>query len=398
MLTFPFTASALKVAQPLGTFYVTVLPAELLLETCFSDHLRATRSNGVGYELHGTQRGIVVDRLRAIADYIDRYDSAFPNSLILAANLKEEDGNIEEDERARWSITEKQGCDSYSLVIPSSRKLAAIIDGQHRLFAFKFAASARLDIQLICSIFVDLPKPFQAQLFATINSTQKPVDKSLTYELFGYNIAEESEKYWSPDKLAVFLARKLNVESDSPLKNRIVVAPLNDFSVGVFSQGVPWKISMATVVEGILRLVSSNPKRDTNELLTPRPNERKVLESTTPKDKSVLRNAYIEGNDQLIYLIVRNFLDACDKVFWSHAADGSFIVKTVGIQALFDILKKLTPNSLDKKDVSVKFFVDQLSPASSIDFAGANFRNASGSGRIEIRRAIESAIGLADPS
>src|SRR5262249_13355622 len=160
----------------------------------------------------------------------DRYDSAFPNSLILAANLKDEDGTIEEDEASRWSLTERQECGSYNLVIPSSKKLAAIIDGQHRLFAFKFAASSRLDTQVICSVFVDLPKPFQAQLFATINSTQKPVDKSLTYELFGYNISEESEKYWSPDKLAVFLARKLNVEAGSPLKGRVIVAPLSDFA------------------------------------------------------------------------------------------------------------------------------------------------------------------------
>jgi hypothetical protein len=47
-------------------------------------------------------------------------------------------------------------------------------------------------MQLICSIFFELPKPYQAQLFATINSTQKPVDKSLTYELFGYNSATTS--------------------------------------------------------------------------------------------------------------------------------------------------------------------------------------------------------------
>lgn len=394
MVSFPYTAAALRVTQPLGTFYVTVLPADLLLDTCFSDQLRATRSNGVGYQLEGTQRAIKLDRLRAIADYLDRSDSAFPNSLILAANLKEDDGTIEEDGGARWSIAEKQGCDSYILTIPSDKKLAAIIDGQHRLFAFKFAAAARLDFNLICSIFMDLPKPFQAQLFATINSTQKPVDKSLTYELFGYNIAEESEKYWSPDKLAVFLARKLNVESESPLKDRIVIAPQNELSAGNPSQGVPWKVSMATVVDGILRLISSNPKRDTNELLTSAPKERKALRDATPKDKSALRSEYIDGNDQLIYLIVRNFLEACNQSFWTKASDQSFIIRTVGVQAVFDVLRKIVPRTLEKKDVSVKFFLDLLKPASNIDFAGDNFRNASGSGRTEIRRAIEAAMGI----
>jgi DNA phosphorothioation-associated DGQHR protein 1 len=308
--------------------------------------------------------------------------------------LKEEDGNIEEDQNSRWYITENQNCDSYTLMIPSSRKLAAIIDGQHRLFAFRFADSSRLSVELICSIFVDLPKPFQAQLFATINSTQKPVDKSLTYELFGYNIAEEPERYWSPDKLAVFLARKLNVEDGSPFKGKITIAPLNDFAVDTSSGSAPWKISMATVVEGILRLVSNNPKRDTNRLLTPRPNERSVLQKVTPQDRSVLRSEYLESNDQLIYLIVRNFLEASHKAFWEHVPTESFITKTVGVQALFDVLRKLVPKALAKKDVSVKYFFSELSRASGIDFAGERFRNASGSGRTEIRRAIENALGL----
>ena len=392
MATFPFEVPALKIVQPLGVFYVAVLPADLLLDTCFSDQLRAIKPSGLGYELQGTQRGIVLERLRTIGAFIDRYDSAFPNSLILAANFKEEDGTIEHDENARWSITEVNS--GYRLTIPTSRKLAAMIDGQHRLFGFKYSSPARLEMQLICSIFLDLPKPFQAQLFATINSTQKPVDKSLTYELFGYNIAEESESYWSPDKLAVFLARKLNMESDSPLNNRILVAPEADFALGNQPGANSWRVSMATVVEGILRLISSNPKRDTNILLTPKPNQRAVLRGAVPNDKTVLRAEYIDGNDRLIYLVVRNFLEAANRLLWAVAQPGSFITKTVGIQALFDILKALAPSALGAKDVRVDFFGAKLAPAATIDFAGQEFRNASGLGRTVIRRAIESSIGL----
>lgn len=390
MVAFPFSAPALKVSQPLGIYYVTILPAELLLDLCFSDQLRATKTTGIGYELQGTQRGILSERLRAIAEYVGRYDSAFPNSVILAANFKEEDGTIEEDESVRWSVSEQEGCGSYTLSIPSGKRLAAIIDGQHRIFAFGYVIPSRLETELICSVFLDLPKPFQAQLFATINSTQKPVNKSLTYELFGYNIAEESEKYWSPDKLAVFFARRLNSEPDSPLKGRIIIAPASELSLG----GAGWKVSMATVVEGILRLISSNPKRDTNQLLTPKPNERVVFKDVKISDKSVFRDAYVNGNDRLIYLTVRNFLEAADKVFWAKAGETSFITKTVGIQALFDILRALVPKALDKKDVSVGFFVDQLTPAANVDFSDPNYRSASGSGRTQIRRAIEAAIGL----
>jgi DGQHR domain-containing protein len=68
------------------------------------------------------------------------------------------------------------GC--YTLEIPTPAKLGAIVDGQHRLFAFvQTKEPARLNMELLCSIYLDLPKPFQAQLFATINLTQKPVDK-----------------------------------------------------------------------------------------------------------------------------------------------------------------------------------------------------------------------------
>lgn len=399
MATFPFVVPALQVDQPLGMYYVAVLPAGVLLETCYSDRLRAiAATDGSGYSLDGTQRGLDPDRLAEIARYISRSDSAFPNSIILAANFREEDGTVEEEESKRWSIQE-DAPGRYSLTIPSPEKLAAVIDGQHRLFAFALADNAnspRLDTKLICAILLDLPKPFQAQLFATINSTQKPVPKSLTYELFGYNISEEDAGLWSPDKLAVFLARKLNAEDGSPLKDRIIVAPENDFLISKYveRESKEWKLSMATVVEGILRLISTNPKRDTSELLTPTPKPRSDLWQSARNDKSPLRNIYIEGNDQVIYLIVKNFLTAVNEIFWREAKSDSFIIKTVGVQALMDILRKVCGEALDAKDISVEYFQNRLKGAKGVDFGRSEFQNASGSGRTRIRKFIEARIGL----
>lgn len=402
MINYPVVVPALKVDQQLGTYYVVVLPAHLLLETCYSDKLRAVPEvDGVNYKLDGTQRGLDQGRLNSIAQYISRVDSAFPNSIILAANFSEEDGTIEEDLSRRW-IVQQDASGLYSLTIPTREKLAAVIDGQHRLFAFALVDKniPRLDTQLICSIFLDLPKPYQAQLFATINSTQKPVPKSLTYELFGYNISEEHADHWSPDKLAVFLSRKLNAEEDSPLKDRIIIAPENDFLIGVSKdegkdkKQKKWKLSMATIVEGILRLISSNPKRDTSELLTPKPKPRGELINSTRKDKSPLREMYIECNDQIIYLIVKNYLTAVDRIFWDKAKPESFIIKTVGIQALLDILRKLCGDAINAKNISVEYFVNRLAGAKDVDFGGTIFQNASGSGRTKIRKCIELHIGL----
>jgi DNA phosphorothioation-associated DGQHR protein 1 len=405
MIKYPYIVPALKVDQPLGTFYVAVLPARLLLETCYSDRLRAiAESDGVSYKLDGTQRGLDPERLESIKQYILRADSAFPNSIILAANISEEDGTVEENSTEKRWVINKDDLNRYSLTIPSPEKLAAVIDGQHRLFAFALVDSntLRLDTQLICSLFLDLPKPFQAQLFATINSTQKPVPKSLTYELFGYNISEEEADHWSPDKLAVFLSRKLNAEEGSPLKGRIIIAPENDFLIGeskeedINNKSKQWKVSMATMVEGILRLISSNPKRDTSELLTPIRKPRKELGQSSRNDKSPLRKIYIDCNDQVIYLIIKNFLIAVKDIFWDKAKQESFIIKTVGIQALLDILRKLCIDAVNQTDISVEYFTNRLSDAREIDFGNPIFQNASGSGRTKIRKCIELQIGLLD--
>lgn len=397
MIEFPIQVSALKVNQPLGTYFVAVLPAELLLKVCYSHALSASlNSDKAGYHVEGTQRLKKPKRMPQIADYINRSDSAFPGTIILAANFRQDSGLIlgsDEDENQsdkEWRV-ESTDKDRYTLIIPTKEKLAAVIDGQHRLFAFADSKPEKLNMDLICSVFLDLPKPFQAQLFATINSTQEKVDKSLTYELFGYNLNEEDEEYWSPDKLAVFLTRKLSTEPDSPLSGRIIIAPRRDQFLEDATARRDWKISTAVVVEGIMRLFSSNPKKDINNLLESNP-KRRVDIKDMRIDKSPLRQAYINSEDIVIYKMTINFLIACQNLFWSKASDNSFITRTVGIQALFDILKGMAQRSYEDKKIGVNYFEKILTPAASVDFSLEKYRNASGSGRGIIRKEIESKI------
>ena len=220
------------------------------------------------------------------------------------------------------------------------------------------------------------------------------MDRSLTYELFGYNISEEKEEFWPPDKLAVFLTRKLSTDSASPLKGRITVAPKRDTALEELHSRADWKISTAVVVDGILRLFSNNPKRDVNAMRKNEKTPRRILVEEGPKDRSPLRDIYIEANDLVIYTMVRNYILACEEILWSNATDKSFIFKTVGVQALFDILRKLAPEAMEKRNISVDYFKEKLSDATEIDFASERFRNPSGSGRTLIRREIEDKIGL----
>ena len=400
---YPFEARVLRVSQPIGTFYITALPARLLLDVAYSDAMQAVaQTDGSGYIVEGTQRLPNPKRLPQIAGYIDRVDAAFPNSLILAANFRQDTGFLEDDDqeqesepfkRRRWDVVQSGG--ELILVIPTGEKLAAIIDGQHRLFAFADVQNpARLDMQLVCAVFLELTKPYQAQLFATINSTQKPVDKSLTYELFGYNISDDTEDHWTPDKLAVLLTRKLGTDARSPLCGRIIVSPRRDSALSNLSQGVDWKVSTAAVAEGIMRLFTSDPKRDSDFLLSPTPKVRSALRNER-RDRSPFRELYLTGNDSLIFTAVMNFLNVCNEIFWTGVKPNSFITRTVGIQALFDVLRDLAPVAYSSHDVSLVFFSRWLERAAGIDFAGETFRKASGSGRVVIRQALREALDIA---
>lgn len=144
------------------------------------------------------------------------------------------------------------------LIIPSAVKLAVIVDGQHRLYGFRAASvEERRAMPLLAAIYLDLPNPFQAYLFATNNYNQKPADKRQTYELYGFNLEEEPPEAGSPEKTAVFLCRKLNTDPTSPLKDHIIVAAQSDTAVEITAkaQKKGWAVSTATVVQGFIAFV-----------------------------------------------------------------------------------------------------------------------------------------------
>lgn len=392
---------ALRLEQPVGVFYAASIPAAHLLDLCFTDRLRAV-PRGVGYELEGSQRQLVRRRLREIGRYINTREAAFPNSIILAANYRSRDGVIEADEALRWRIEAANNGDCVSLIIPTATRLAAIIDGQHRLFGFTWAEPERHAMPVLCSVFLDLPRPFQAYLFATINSTQKPVDRSQTYELFGYNVENEPEEEWSPDKLAVFLARKLNTDPDSPFCNRILVSAENDIVLSRAEARAAgrWMVSMATVVGGIARLISTSPKEDADFLRTAAGIDRERLAAQRPRDRSPLRELYLETRDKVLYFAVVNFFSSALSVAGpddQRAERESFLTKTVGIQALFDVLRELAASALEQRDFSRGKFIEKLRPLAEINFSYDGFQQASGQGRSLIRRVILLALGVRQP-
>lgn len=392
---------AIRVNQPLGTFYAFSLGADVLDRITYSQPAEVvermeqeTDENKGGYSIFGTQRGESKKRLEEIASFIRTTEATFPNAIILAANYDQEGRYIEDDAR-RWTI-EGPTEGPWRLHIPSSsERSASIIDGQHRLHAFNrlpVGAPERL-MELLCVVFLELPTPYHAYVFATINFNQKKVDRSLAYDLFGFDVDERPAHFWSPETLAVYLTRLMNTEKGSPLFRSIFPVADSDklFSDAEGQANGDVRVSMATVVDGILRLLSKNPREDRNIVRRPE-NKELGRKSLAPINGVPLRALYIQGNDKAIYDLLCNYFAAVRSTIWTTAGKGSYLRKTVGVQALFDVLRELLISKpIMAANFSYDALVTTLAPCANLDLAGDKYQ-ASGIGRSDIRRELLQAL------
>lgn len=368
---------AIKVSQPLGDFFVISIKARILKGISFSEPLTYLSEDG---RMKGNQRQINTKRLKEIGKYIDTAEMTFPNSIILSVNNKP-DGSIIEEKENRWELIEENG--EFIIEFPDNIKSASIIDGQHRLNGFDYIENdSRLDMDLLCSVFFDLPNPYQAYLFATINGNQKRVDKSLALEQFGYFIENEKKESWTPEKLSASITRKLNFEEGSPLFSLIKLAPIYDNDEFVKLNKSNWFISTSAIMEGILSLISSNYKRDRIEMMNKKMfsgRDRKMVENFN--DSSPLRTEFLNYKDEVIKDIIFSFFQSINKMIWMKTENSnSYLKKTIGIQALFDLLKEFLKNN---KEFDPKI----IERISNVDFSDYYFQ-ASGIGKTRIRNVI----------
>nr|WP_169050486.1 DGQHR domain-containing protein [Brenneria salicis]NMN93036.1 DNA phosphorothioation-associated DGQHR protein 1 [Brenneria salicis ATCC 15712 = DSM 30166]RBP58897.1 DNA phosphorothioation-associated DGQHR protein 1 [Brenneria salicis ATCC 15712 = DSM 30166]RLM29412.1 hypothetical protein BHG07_15295 [Brenneria salicis ATCC 15712 = DSM 30166] len=333
MNKFPMKLPAIKVAQPLGDFYVVSIPAEVLLNVCYT--IRAEILDGfedqsishVGMfisKLIGNQRVTAKSRLDEIKRYTETVDASFPNSIILGVNYSS-DGTLVTDEAIRWDIEHKDN-GFYYLTIPTGEKLASIIDGQHRVFGF--TNSNCKDMELLCSVYLDLPLAYHGRIFTNININQRRVDKNLAYNLFQFDMEQGEPSSWSPETLAVYFTRVLSEDVNSPLRGKI--------KLGVVNGGSNSTISMASIIDGILSLITNNPKTDRDILQTKKVSEgrdRNMLLSIP--SKAPLRKLYLDNKDKTLFDIILSFLASIVNQLWKF----NVFKKTLGMQACFDFLK-----------------------------------------------------------
>lgn len=332
-----YNEPAIPVSQPFGRFYVVAIPASKLVEVSYSLPAKYGEDS-----LDGVQRGINKKRVENISKFCGTNIALFPNSIILAANILEDGSVVDTD--SEWIVEDGH------LLMPSSKPVASIVDGQHRVEGLKkHLNEGGEDIDLVCSVYLDMPAPKQAEVFATINFNQQKVDKSLAYQLFGYDLDATEPEYWAPDTLAISIVRILNNKDSSPFKNHISFGiadkqlRFNNSQEKKKFKKDPWTVSTSTMVEGVVRLLSSNPTEDRYILHKRRTikKDRSVLTSVKRRSSEPLRPMYFSYKDAQLYDLVERFFRAVKQVLWVKSDSIHLLRKTIGIQALFELLKEI---------------------------------------------------------
>ena len=196
------------------TVYSFLVEPELLLKLGYVLH----RTSAIASDLERYQRLVNRARLREIRRYIVHDGGFFPNSVIV---------NIRAKSRLRFDLGGGGEHASQTTIgilhLPQKFHSAMIIDGQHRLFGYGQTDERRTH-KIPVVAFVNLPGQEQADMFVTINATQRSVPQNLLMTLraeFDWDSKDPSEATYAAE---VRLVRELNDRMDSMLHRRIVLA------------------------------------------------------------------------------------------------------------------------------------------------------------------------------
>lgn len=320
----------IRIEQPIGDFYVGTIDALQLVEMSKSD----MRKIEVGTSDYiGIQRPLDLKRVELISQYIDTVDSSFPNSIIL---------NIEKKNLVMYS-------DSI-MEVKRTQETFSIIDGQHRLAEFRDKKS--IDFKLIVTIFVDLELDQRARVFSIINSEQKQVNKSHSFDL------ESLSPVDTPRKLCRYIANTFNIVHSSPWYQMIKMTGGKD---SLSPKGI---ITQKAFVDPILDFMYPDIEY---EIIRSKLIEGELLPDYDTK-RYFLWNYFKENKQEILYKVLQNYFNALKATFPSKWGDQKSILnKSVGYKAIMDLFKDIYLIGLSINDLSEDHFKKYLSKAKPLE-------------------------------
>lgn len=356
----------ITVEQPIGTLFFGCLSVKEISQ--FTTVKRRTSSSSKD----GIQRKLDKKRLEAISLYSENSDSIFPTPIIISGNSYLV--NITENYLIINEILEED--DKFN-----------IVDGQHRLFGIKEAPNGD-NYNLPVAIILNTTLEEEAHIFSIINGNQKPVAKSLIYDLFSHTDKRSFER------TGHLIAQELNSDNESPFYQRLKML---GFTEKIEKDDVFYQIQnfiesnndsylsdedyyrlilehlqsyKNIIAQNFIRFLIENPnstKHDIQnylildsiptlsqgifidillEYLTNDANlENQLLRKNIPLDlknnsKLIFREYFLKKQDNMIYKTLKNYFNAIKYTFPKEWADSKnyILAKSTGYMALMRLL------------------------------------------------------------
>lgn len=331
----PLKFPCISVTQPIGTFYLTAISADVLV-----NRVRIQPRAVSSPDNKDVQRAENASRVKEIALYVTDPDATFPTAVILSANSKYavvENGSI------TFFPDPEQPSETFLL--------GELLDGQHRIRGLLAARAQGEDItrfEIPVVVMLDLDTAEKAYVFSIINSKQTPVSKSLIYDLFGL------AKYRSPYSVCHQIARAMNTDPTGPFFRGIKMLGKKQDPNEMLTQG--------SFVKYLLRLITNRPDADAIALKS----------DETPEERNRPFNAFWrKERDDLILLAMTNYFAAVAETFpeeWDSKAyvDANqapkkgktpVLRRTVGYEALMRALATIWPTVQEEARLDKDLFL-----------------------------------------
>lgn len=306
----------IEIEQPIGTFYLTSMPATALYDVV------EVRPHGEN-DPEGVQRELSEKRANDIRDFCSDTDAVFPTPIVISI---------------KPSIPYNIDIENQIITLPDNIKVGEVIDGQHRLWGIN-RSQYKSSFELPIVLMFNLTLQEKAYVFSIVNKTQTKVNKSLIYNLFGLTTDR------SPYKTAHEIARAFNQNESSPFYRRLKMLgkKSTDQTVATLSQG--------TFVKQLVELISRNPEDDARRW--------KRGEKLMDIESLPLRKYFISEQDNVIMKIVENCFTALKNVFpveWNRP-ENNILWKTTGFCGVMIALNNIVSKGIAEKQLTEEFFM-----------------------------------------
>ncbi len=266
---------------------------------------------GKDNEEGAVQRVLNKARVRTIAEYVLEGNDFF-NTVIL-----------------NWTDTNyTPQINNNQIIIPVIPRAAQVIDGQHRLAGLKQAFDIDNSIgdrEIPVSLCIGLTTVEAARIFVNINSEQKPVNRSLIYDLFG--VIDDKKDF--PVNRATDIAQNLN-ENPTSAYYRMIKIPGTPRGEGFVD------------LSAIVNVLKNYIKR--GEFEKHRLNEFNIQET-------IFLN-YFEA--------IRFFYEAEEEGMWQNKNKNPFARNAGAVASIDFLMEKLIDKCKEKKSFKVETFKELL--------------------------------------